>query len=249
MGASQAKGKTILFVDSDVVLRADTILKMEEAVESLHIDALVAIYEKEPLNKGFFPRFKSLHNWSYSKFRNGEIRPHTVFATFCAMIRKDVFDEIGGFDTKYKSNDVEDYELGYRLVDGGLTLYRHSGIEVGHHFPDLRKGIRIYRSRCFQWTDLFLGRLKFDTGGTSGRDALGMLAGSMIPFFLIFRLTLPLLVSIMVYFLCFRALFTLFYKTAGFSFLVRGILVQLLLSCVVVFSSSFAIITHPIRKR
>lgn len=248
IGASRAKGDLLFFVDSDVVLRPDTLSKLAETIESEDIHAVVGIYQKEPLNKGFFQKFKALHNWNYSKVRHREIYPHSVFSSFCAMIKKDVFDDIGGFDIIYSSNDVEDYEIGRRLIDKGYNLVRHSGVEVAHHFPSFSKGVRIYISRAFLWTDLFLKWWKFDTGGTAIWDAIGMTAGCLAVLFLLFHLVIPGLLSLAVFLLCFLSLFLLFYQTEGLLFMLKGGLVQIVLAVLVFFSSLCAALSYPFRK-
>ena len=233
LGAKEARGDVLLFLDSDVCVRGDTVQKMLETLRESRADAAVAIYSQESINRGFFRNFKALHNYSYSKFRGPQISAHTVFATFCAMIRKDLFMELGGFDVAYRSNDVEDYELGYRIVDRGYKLVRNRAIEVDHHFPGFLRGIKLYYRRTYFWTGLFLRRKKFDAGGTSPKDAAGMLAGCLAAISLLtggYFLSVPLFVFFM---LCFSDFFKLALRQKGAVFLTFAILTQLFLSVVV----------------
>ncbi|PIU17946.1 MAG: hypothetical protein COT18_11580 [Elusimicrobia bacterium CG08_land_8_20_14_0_20_59_10] len=232
-GAKEARGEVLLFLDSDVCVRGDTVQKMLETLRESRADAAVAIYSQESLDQGFFQSFKALHNYSYSKFPEPQISEHTVFSTFCAMIRKDLFMELGGFDITYKSNDVEDYELGYRIVDRGYKLVRNKAIEVDHHFPGFLRSIKLYYRRTYFWTELFLKRKKFDPDGTSHRDAAGMLAGCLAALSLpagVYFLSVPLFVFFM---LCFSDFFKLAFRQKGAVFLVFAILTQLFLSVVV----------------
>ncbi len=240
LGAKESKGDALLFLDSDVCLRGDTVQKMMETINEGRADAAAAIYSRRSLNAGFFRNFKALHNYSYCKFVEPQVGADVIFATFCAMIRKDLFMELGGFDVRYKSNDIEDYELGYRMVDRGYTLVRNRAVEVDHHFPAFPRGVRLYYRRTYLWTKLFLRRKKFDTGGTSRRDAAGMLAGGFAALSLLagaYYLFVPLF---MFFILCFSVFFRLALREKGIFFLALTILTQLFLSVVVSAAASHA---------
>ena len=62
----------------------------------------------------------------------GDVAPWTLFITRCVTVPATLFSEAGGFDEEFLSHGLEDWELGYRLHQLGVTP-TPVGAEVGYH--------------------------------------------------------------------------------------------------------------------
>ena len=178
-GAHVAKGKILLFLDADVIPRPDLVARVEKRFrEDEKLTALSGIYDTQPANEGFFPRYKALRcrDWFTGVRRFGSLE------TACAAIRRDAFIKAGGFDESYTGADVEDYEFGYRLAGAEGIAVDHEMV-VRHHFPNFMKNLENYARRSYQWAKLKRPRA-FDTAATTPTEAVAALSGvTSIPLF------------------------------------------------------------------
>ena len=64
-GVREAKGKFVVFFDSDVVLFSDALANLAKIyLEDPDIAAVTGVWVKEQRTKAFFPNFKALRDWS-----------------------------------------------------------------------------------------------------------------------------------------------------------------------------------------
>jgi hypothetical protein len=119
-GATLANGSILLFTDSDVVLHSDAIGLAVQALDSNPgVSALIGSYDDTPGHPSFLSRYRNLyHHWNH-QIANEEA---STFWTGCGAIRREVFLEMGGFNTDYAKPSVEDIEFGYRLRDAGHRI-------------------------------------------------------------------------------------------------------------------------------
>ena len=81
-----------------------------------------------------------------------------TFWAGCGAIRRQVFEQIGGFDEHYAHPSIEDIELGARLRDAGLRVWLCRDVQVTHLkewslVSMLRSDIR---DRALPWSRLIL---------------------------------------------------------------------------------------------
>lgn len=172
-GAQEAKGKYLLFIDADVILREDSIEKLLKTYEERpDIVGVSAIYSDRPVAPGLFQEFKAIEEtYKYSSYRADQ---YSAFDTHCGSVRKDVFFEIGGFNTAYKGADTEDVEFGHALSKKYKNCI-NPDVAVDHLYANYSKGLRNYCWRSFCWVKLFLSRLKFEQAVTTGSNAFSVL--------------------------------------------------------------------------
>lgn len=130
-GAKHATGDILMFIDSDVIVRSDTISKIVTDFEqNPNIAAVFGSYDSEPDCEQFLSQYKNLmHHFVH---QNSSSDANTFWAG-CGAIRKSVFEDLGGFDAnKYTSPSIEDIELGYRLKKKGYSIYLDKDIQVKH---------------------------------------------------------------------------------------------------------------------
>ena len=131
VGAWCAVGTILFFVDSDVVVRADTI---ERVVERFNTEpktaAVFGSYDDKPAAKNFVSQYKNLFHHFIHQHSSSEA---STFWAGCGAIQRDVFEEIGGFDhEKYPHPSIEDVELGYRLNRKGHRIVLDKQLQVTH---------------------------------------------------------------------------------------------------------------------
>ncbi|MBN2188545.1 MAG: glycosyltransferase [Chitinispirillaceae bacterium] len=173
IGAKQAAGDVLLFLDADTSARPDLVGHIARRFEKeQELVAVVGYYDKVPLNRTAFARYKALmvHYW----FRDAKVMES--FETCCGAIRKEAFFRAGGFDESYADADVEDYEFGYRVMKEGPILVDHTMV-VGHNFPSFSKNFRNYYRRSKLWMALFLSRRRFESTATTPGEGISRVAG------------------------------------------------------------------------
>ena len=188
-GAQEARGELLLFLDSDVVPETGLIATVLELFpEGLQRpQAATGRYSATPANDTRFARYKALwtwYCWQQSAHQRGQ-SSHIQGAL--AIIRADLFDELGGFDESYQGGSVEDYEFSLRLRDAGVSILFDDRLEGRHHFPDFKDCARNYWDRARMWTRLTPSTRRFSSGQANPRAAaaslfaLGSLVGHTIP--------------------------------------------------------------------
>jgi len=174
LGAREAKGEILFFIDSDTEMFPET---METAVKTLSrpdIDAVVGVYAKEPLNKGFFPAYYCL--LKHLSFTGQRLQRHLVFASHCAAIKRDAFFDVGGFKDFPWGMDIENEDLGRRLLVK-YNIVMNADLQVKHHFAGFRKLLYIFNNRTYWWVKFFLKYKKFEPTLTTKSVGLATVAG------------------------------------------------------------------------
>ncbi|HTC90554.1 MAG TPA: glycosyltransferase family 2 protein [Bryobacteraceae bacterium] len=155
LGAAQAQGDVLVFLDADVRLHGDSLRLLVAHLDDLGIGAAFGAYDENPLDAGFFSRYRNLlHCHTH---RVGRAEASTFWAGFGA-IRRELFREFGGFDESYDSASIEDIELGMRLKAAGVRIRLDPRAEAQHlkrwTFPEMSR-TDIFR-RGIPWTRLIL---------------------------------------------------------------------------------------------
>jgi hypothetical protein len=121
------------------------------------IAACFGSYDDEPDSRGLVSEYRNLlHHYTH------QMGPHdaTTFWAGCGAIRRDVFEELQGFDEAYGRPSIEDIELGMRIHAAGHTIRLAPEIQCKHlkHWK-LLEMIRVDVScRAIPWTRLMIDR-------------------------------------------------------------------------------------------
>lgn len=126
-GAFAAKGDVLVFIDSDIVVSKDALLKISERIRST--DAVVGMLSENIRHNNFSSQYKNL--WMNYTFNNLPDNISLIFSSVAA-IKRDLFLKQGGFDVNYMSPNVEDNELGIRLRDAGYSIILDKTLQVEH---------------------------------------------------------------------------------------------------------------------
>ena len=131
LGAQYAEGEILAFVDADVVVPPGALrLIADDFCADPDLAAVFGSYDENPAWPTFISQYKNLmHHYIHQT----SSETAATFWAGCGAIRKDVFDEFGGFDgTKYKAPSIEDVALGLRLALGGRRIILDKRLQVRH---------------------------------------------------------------------------------------------------------------------
>jgi glycosyltransferase involved in cell wall biosynthesis len=179
-GAVIAKGKFLVFFDSDVVLFPDALHNLWQIyTNDPDIVAVTGVWVKHQRTKKFFPNFKALRDWSYWINERDKSGYYYLFSTRCASIKREVFKRLKGFDERYTSPLVEDIEFTYRVARRYAIIFAPN-VRVHHEFEDFLPIAKKYFWRSYFWTKLYQSRKKFDPVATTLQEAVTALSGVSI---------------------------------------------------------------------
>lgn len=169
IGARNAKSNLLVFIDSDVIVRKNTLLKLVTAYKSNPtIKIVCATQSGKYLSNNFGAKFITLKVfYDYKWEKNEKIREHSAITTDCCLIEKKVFDEIKGFNMGYKGAGMEEFEFSYRLNKKGYLKYIYRDILYDHKVS-LRKRVNALFRRASLYLPLFLKKKSFETDGATG---------------------------------------------------------------------------------
>jgi len=124
-GIRHSKGEILLFIDSDVVIRKDTVGKVRRYFE-IHPDvhALSGILSKEHPHDNFFSQYKNLYmNYIFSQLPD---RVNFLYGSIHA-VRRDVILSYGS-----NAKIADDTEMGQKLAKKNRTIAFVQDIDVVH---------------------------------------------------------------------------------------------------------------------
>jgi len=131
LGARHAAGNIIVFVDADTVAIPDMLqIVRNEFERNPNIAALFGSYDDAPACADFWSSFKNLLH--HHVHQSSQAQASTFWAG-CGAVRKNVFDDLGGFDVaRYPEASIEDIDLGVRLTQTGNEVKLVKELQVKH---------------------------------------------------------------------------------------------------------------------
>ena len=194
-GAQAATSDLLLFLDSDTAVCPGII----DAVLRIFRDhptfvACGGTSDKQPLNGGFFPKYKALVCWSWVADRAGRITYVGHVGGRAFAVRRSTMLELGGFNENLATPDIEDYEFGYRLRKAHGPIPFSTDIRVHHRFGTALNQGRLYFRRVAMWLDLRSQSPGPDDVGTTSREAFVAMAATGMTLTLLVALLHPAMV-------------------------------------------------------
>ncbi len=142
-GARKARGEFLLFVDDDILVRPDHLAR-HLAVHARHPRALVnGEWEFTPeaiatLRATPFGRYRLALEQEFRRTTPGSVLADGCIALEAIpsqdlSLRRELFEELGGFDETFPAAGAEDREFSYRALAAGCTLLRDPSIRLLHN--------------------------------------------------------------------------------------------------------------------
>jgi len=254
IGAKQAKGNILFFLDSDVKIANSTFNKIAEKFNNADIAAVQTIYSKLTPVKNFLSQYQNL----YQHYNFKGIRQEYLcrLSSYAVAVKKDVFFEVGGFPEFVKNASIEDGLLGMALYSQGYRILLAGDIQVEHlAYFDIRKLL----SRMF-----ILGRdaIIHSRTGKNKRTELSkthhranqIVAILLSPLILVALMTAVLaigkmfaLLFISAFLLINAGFFIFLYKLKGIPFMLKSIIMYYL-ACLAIFLGFLKGINYSIMK-
>jgi glycosyltransferase involved in cell wall biosynthesis len=131
LGAGLAEGEILAFVDADVVLPTNGLRRMAEDFErDPRLAAVFGSYDDAPAWGTFVSQYKNLMHHYVHQMSNESA---ATFWAGCGAIRKEVFEEFGGFNAaKYTTPSIEDIALGLQLARCGRKILLDKRLQAKH---------------------------------------------------------------------------------------------------------------------
>jgi len=156
LGAAEASGNVLLFLDADVEIAPDALERIRTAFTATpDLVALFGSYDDAPACTGVVSQFRNLLHHHTHTSHPGRA---ASFWSGCGAIRSAAFFDVGGFDDDFRHPSVEDIELGLRVQAAGGRIVLDPAIQCKHHKSwSLRSMVMtdIFR-RAVPWTQLIL---------------------------------------------------------------------------------------------
>jgi glycosyltransferase involved in cell wall biosynthesis len=239
-GARKSRGDILIFVDSDVVVKPNTLEQIAyDFIENPEIVAVFGSYDDSPAADGVLSQFRNLlHHFIH---QNSNEQANTFWAG-CGAIYKTYFLKLKGFNEQmYSKPSIEDIELGIRLSQNGYKIMLDKKLQVKHlkqwnWFNWLKTDIL---NRAYPWSKLLIeyGSLTSDLNLKYSyriSSALAVILALAIVIIFIDRLTI-LRTGLLVYLIFFSTillfgivilnldLYKFFYKKRGAIFILTSI--------------------------
>ncbi len=180
LGAQHAGGEILVFVDADVVLPPEGLrLIAEDFCVDPQLAAVFGSYDDAPAWPTFISQYKNLmHRYVHQASSESA----ATFWAGCGAIRKNIFEELGGFDaTTYAVPSIEDIALGLELARAGRRIRLDKRLAVKHLKRwTVRNLLRAdILHRAIPWTKLILTtrQLPRDLNLTYASRASSLLVG------------------------------------------------------------------------
>jgi GT2 family glycosyltransferase len=128
-GAKEATGDVLFFIDSDVMVRPDSLARLVERFEAGDVEGVCGVQAEDMRYRDLVSQYKNIWmRWTYLR-QTGDV---PLFYTTAAAIRRDAFLKAGGFDHGYATPNVEDTAFGQKLARLGMRIRVQPELEVEH---------------------------------------------------------------------------------------------------------------------
>ena len=149
-GAKIARGDLLIFIDADVIVSVENLTEFERSFRTSRAVAVQACYRYPGLDTNIATRFlEDFQEYKVHSLDGNEIR---TLRGGCFAIARETFENVGGFEERFKEPSQEDTDLGWRVAATGGRIVCDRSIRVLHNrsMPGLwalwRRYHRLFRS-------------------------------------------------------------------------------------------------------
>lgn len=140
-GASEARGRTLVFLNNDTVVQAgwlEALLHLFVQFPDTGIAGAKLLYPNGLLQEAGGVVFKDGSVWNLGRFEQADhaqfnyVREVDYVSGATLAIQKELFEELGGFDTHFSPGYFEDTDLAMRVRDRGMKVRYQPFARVVH---------------------------------------------------------------------------------------------------------------------
>lgn len=225
LGAKNAEGEILFFIDSDIVIKPNSLSCIKDSFDNNEVNVIQGIYSHKPDYNNVVTQFQQsflcYYTWSH------KIKYVETLTSACFAIRKKVFIDLKGFNTNIKSATVEDEEFGYNLIDKGNKILILRELNVEHKINlTISKFIKRNFIMNFNTMKSFLRNRNFIKKKMNQNNYTSVLSGILLLGFIILMIiVMPFFLNekIIISFLILNIMFlSLNYKFINFVYLEKG---------------------------
>jgi len=148
LGFSRAQGELVLFLDDDMLVSETVLndlirwtLEREKAIflpNWRYPEAISKSLSNEPFGRFLLHiRYDSLKGWiSHERAWEEEVMPHDGIASYCLLLKREDFLELGGYNEAFPFAGFEDYDLTKRLSRSGFQFFILTRLTIFHNEID-----------------------------------------------------------------------------------------------------------------
>jgi GT2 family glycosyltransferase/glycosyltransferase involved in cell wall biosynthesis len=140
-GLATARGEFVVFLNNDTAVRPGWLEALVDTFESRPDCGLAGaklVYPDGRLQEAGGIVFSDASGWNYGRFGDpahpafNYVREVDYVSGAAIMLRRDLLERFGGFDTRYRPAYYEDTDLAFRVREVGLRCYLQPAAEVVH---------------------------------------------------------------------------------------------------------------------
>lgn len=140
-GASAAQGEFVLFLNNDTIVLSgwlDALLRTFEQDRSIGAVGAKLIYPNGRLQEAGGIIWRDGDGWNYGRNEDpdvpefGYVREVDYCSGACLLVRRSLFERLGGFDTRYAPAYYEDTDLAFRLRERGYRVLYQPAARIIH---------------------------------------------------------------------------------------------------------------------
>ncbi|MGH3799524.1 MAG: glycosyltransferase [Pseudonocardiaceae bacterium] len=159
LGASHARGAYLLFLNNDTEMRPgalDALVSAADSDDRIGLVGAALVYPDGRLQESGGIIWADGSGWNYGRDRDAsapefQVRRDVDYCSAAAiLVRRDLFDAVGGFDQRYAPAYYEDTDLAFAIrATGHRTIVEPRAVIVHHegvsHGTDVGTGVKRYQ--------------------------------------------------------------------------------------------------------